>query len=142
MVETALHLGELTLNLSAVKHQTEDVGKPYLDWLWCVVQVEVPGFSGRFQWHVMPTELAQFAADLEALHSRFPEQGTVTLRPAERNVELTFTTEHTGQIQGTYALRLDAHSGGLTGWFRIDQSYLPDVASRLRKFVKDATDAG
>ena len=141
MTETELHLGKLTLGLAVIQRQVEAPGEPYRDWLMCDVRVQAPGFSGRFQWNVMPGELVELARNLEALHSRFPEPATVTLRPTEPNVELAFTTEETGHINGTYAMRPNlAERDGLTGSFVIGQSYLPCLVNALRAFVRDATD--
>ncbi len=90
----------------------------------------------------MPEELLRLARDLAALHTNFPKTGTVTFSPTEPNVELTFGIRPTGVVVGTYQLRAELSDGPkLTGEFVADQSYLPDIASSLQRFVRAVTGA-
>ncbi len=138
VAEALLRFPGLSLALRATDGSVMASAGPYENWAACEVAVDVPGFSGRFQWNVMPPEVLRFAADLEALHRKLPQGGEVTFRPCEPNVVLAFRLLSTGRVAGSYELRSEFVGGArLTGDFEADQSYLPDIVQSLRRFARE-----
>jgi len=138
--EADLRLGELHIVLTALNYHVEEADAPYGGWLHCGVFVDVPGFMGRFDWSVMPHELARLADDFESLYRAVPLEREVAFRPLERAIRLAFTLQRTGQIAGSYAMQPYVQGDAeLKGCFRMDQSYLPALVAVLRRFVSTAT---
>ncbi len=137
-----LELGDLVLRLSLVARHVESEGDPYLDWLVCDLKVTEPAFSGAVRWNVMPSELSRLADDLQNLHDGLAQCEPVTFEPCEPNLMLSFCANAVGRIHGEYTVRADLPEGPqLTGHIHIDQSYLPTICSRLRRFVGAVIDA-
>lgn len=113
-----LALGDTTLVITVLGRDVEQPGQPYFDWITCNVQISTPSFSGSVRWNVMPRELTALADDLVRLHGDFPKRGSVAFEPTEPNV-----------VDGD---RLHCR-------FTIEQSQLPTLAGRLRRFVEHAT---
>ena len=142
VTETTFLLNGLVLTLSFVEHRIEPVGLSLLDWLLCDVSVTALGFSGRFRWNVLSTELLDLAADLDTLRQDFPRVPGTVFKPSEPNVVLCFVVESTGYVEGRYVFQPElACSTRLAGQFSADLSCLPDLVTGLRRFVDGASEA-
>lgn len=141
MQSISLNLGELNLHLALVTRDVEEPGKPYLDWLVCDLKIRDQGFTGTVRWNVMPSELSRLADELERLHDRLPELGSVSFESVEPNLTLSFAIYATGAIGGQYGVRDFVHGPLLSGGITFDQSYVPRIVRDLRAFIMAATDA-
>jgi hypothetical protein len=143
MAEAILKLGDCAITLRAPNGVVSPAAEPYEDWVTCEVSAEVPGFGASLTWDVTVLELRDLATNIETIHAKFPKTSGLTFEGIEPNVALSFKVEPTGQINGSYALRnIDAPGAAcLTGEFQADQSYLPDLARTLQRFVKEVTTA-
>lgn len=137
--ELTLGLGELQLNVTLIERQVEELNQPYMDWLVCDVRASVPHFVGTFPWEVMPAELERLANELSTLHARFPQLGKVNFR-AKYSIALTFELTKVGHVLGHFELYpYPTDDTRLEGSFRIDQSFLPILASDIRAFLDSST---
>ena len=142
MESLAMNFGDLRLELTLVDRQVEVPRQPYLDWLTCGLTVEVPDFSGSVRWNVMLTELTKLTDDLDHLYNSFPELGAVAFDSVEHVLALEFIIESTGSVHGEFCVRGDCMNGPrLSGIFKIDQSYLPELVRGLRRFLEAASEA-
>ena len=141
MAEAILKLGDCAITLRAPDGVVAPAAEPYEDWFTCEVSAEVPGFGARLTWEVTALELRDLANNIETLHAQFPKTSDLTFEGIEPNVALSFKVGPTGQISGSYTLsNIDAPGRArLTGEFHADQSYLPDLARVLQRFLKDVT---
>ena len=114
-------------------------GKPTDEgWLVCSVVVDVPGFHGKLDCHVMQADLQQFRSQLAQAIDRIGEPTEVRLVGTEPGIDLVLTVNRLGQIHGTYELRnLDAPgSPALAGSFDMDQTFLRPLLSEVDRDLK------
>src|SRR5262249_49443027 len=109
------------------------------DWLACHVTVEVPGFSGAFPCWMWRSDLESFHRQLV----RMVEQVGVTsaaanLTSTDPGIDLHFSMNRAGQIEGRYALQNFDSPGQatLSGSFEMDQSYLPGLVAQAVELLR------
>ncbi len=106
-------------------------------WMWCTVQLDVPGFRGEFDFQLERANLEHFRTQLAHTvePSHWPCQARLT--STDEGVDLLLQVARSGQITGEY--RFCNHAGGatLTGMCQLDQTYLGPLLSQINQVLAE-----
>jgi len=129
MIETP----EFSLHFDVTDRTAEGDGGLYLEWLHLRVDVRVPGFTGKVEWSVMPSELLAFR-DALAEMNELVSGASAELKGTEPGVALRLTAATGGCIKGEFLVSdryRNPESAVLQGTFSLDQSYLPEISAAV-----------
>jgi hypothetical protein len=106
-------------------------------WLACQVAVEVPGFSGTFPCWVWRSDLESFHRQLVQMIDQVGQPAAANLTSTDPGIDLRFSMNRAGQIEGRYALQNFDSPGQptLSGLFQMDQSYLPELLGEVERLL-------
>jgi hypothetical protein len=107
-------------------------------WMWCNAIVNVPGFRGDVDFHMLRSDLECFHAGLSAamVASNWPCE--VHLESTDPGVDLSLHVERTGQINGDYQFGgRGAYRPVISGSFAMDQTYLGPLLAQVEQLLID-----
>jgi hypothetical protein len=107
---------------------------------WVRVQVSAVGdvFSGTFEAYLQLEDLRRFNREVGLMYANVGASREAILSCCEPGVHVRLLSDYLGAVTGTYRLqseRLDVPSAVLSGAFRIDQSYLPELAASVEELI-------
>ena len=124
------------LEMNPKTRLVEGNGGPYFDWITCDIDIVVPGIKANIEWIVMPSEIVRFSNGLEEIYRSLQPGSGAILHGAERNFELRVDLMDRGGLRCEYRLQASAADGAtLTGYFEIDQSYIPEMITDLNQIL-------
>ena len=106
--------------------------------MWCNAIINVPGFRGDVDFHMLRSDLERFRVELSAsmVASNWPCE--VHLESTDPGVILTFRVERTGQIAGEYQIGgRGAYRPVITGSFGMDQTYLGPLLAQVERLLTE-----
>jgi hypothetical protein len=106
-------------------------------WFICEVIVEVQGFSGEYQCYVWLPDLECFHQELIRMIEQLGQPSTANLTTTEPGIDLHFSMNKSGHIEGQYAFENFDTAGcpKLSGVFQMDQSYLAGLVKQIAKLL-------
>jgi hypothetical protein len=131
-VELRTHGLALTLDFSPPNDE---------DRMACNVAVEVPGFSGEFRCWVWRPDLQSFHRQLVQMIEQVGVASSAKLTSTDPGIDLRFSLNRAGRIEGRYALQNFDTPGQptLSGDFQMDQSYLPGLLAQVAELLEPET---
>jgi hypothetical protein len=128
-----LQAESVSIELAAVRKADAE------DWTRVWVSVRSLGFTGEFEAWLQREDLRRFAGELMTLHNHVELGGNARLCSAEPDIDVELRMNGRGQIQGNYTLESERREGVptyLSGYFTMDQSYLPELAKSVQILVE------
>ncbi|WP_157836543.1 WapI family immunity protein [Paracidovorax oryzae] len=132
---------DLKFSMEPLSRQTEGNGGPYMDWLKLEVKVMDGDFSGRVNWLVMPSEIAEFRKNISQIYESLVCGGkdieSITFSGVEPDFSLSMSIANSvGHIFAQYTLKNSPDGPTLQGSFGLDQSYLPRWIEALDEMLE------
>jgi len=107
-------------------------------WVGCNVIINVPGFRGDVDFHMLRSDLERFHTELSSARVATNWPREVLLASTEPGFELSFRVERTGQVAGQYRFgSQEIHRAVLSGDFTMDQTYLEPLLSQTEQVLAD-----
>jgi hypothetical protein len=107
-------------------------------WMWCGVQMDVPGFHGEYDFQLERLNLELFRSQLA--HATEPTNWPCQAQfsSTDPGVDLVLQVARSGQVVGEY--RFCNYNGGgatLSGSFALDQTYLPPLLAQVERSLAE-----
>jgi hypothetical protein len=108
------------------------------DWVRVKASAISDVFSGSFETYLELEDLRRFKRDVELMYTNIGSPREALLSCSEPGIHVRLLSDRLGAVAGAYRLqseRLDVPSSELSGAFRIDQSYLPELAASVGELI-------
>lgn len=108
------------------------------DWVRVRANANSGVFSGEFEAYLQLEDLRRFEREIRQMHANVGTQKEAVLSSFEPGIYVRFASQRLGGVEGTYRLepeRSPELAIELSGAFRADQSYLPELAASIQTLI-------
>jgi hypothetical protein len=109
-------------------------------WVLVRANVNTGVFAGEFEAYLQLEDLRCFEREIGRMHASVGSPQEAVLSCCEPGVYVRIASQRLGGVEGSYCLepeRSPEQSTELTGVFRADQSYLPELAASIQALIAE-----
>lgn len=108
------------------------------DWVRVLASANTGVFAGEFEAYLQLDDLRRFEREVRQMHANVGTPQEAVLSSFEPGIYVRLSSKRLGGVEGTYRLepeRSPELAVELSGAFRADQSYLPELAASIQTLI-------
>jgi hypothetical protein len=108
------------------------------DWVRVRISASSGEFAGEFEAYLQLGDLRRFEREVRQMHANVGTPQEAVLSCFEPGIYMRLASQRLGGVEGTYRLEPERSPDlalELSGAFRADQSYLPELAASIQTLI-------